>query len=205
MKNKEPIIILIIMCVFSFASNAKSITVNNLIQTKGKIVVASAGGDLPLSRNQSDVVTNQIIDESTYYSINVDESTVKQELKTIPNNSITIAAEPVKSENLSVAPIITKTNLFDVINTDLSLREVLSRWAVEAKWTHNPEHWAVDRDFPIAGTADAKFFTADFKTAVRKLLTSTDVTDRPLQPCFYSNNVLRVISKSELCNRTKSF
>jgi len=36
---------------------------------------------------------------------------------------------------------------------------------------------------------------------VRGLLSSTDLTDFPVQPCFYSNNVLRVVTRAEVCDR----
>jgi hypothetical protein len=54
----------------------------------------------------------------------------------------------------------------------------------------------------VEATADADLLGSDFKNAVRKLLSSTDLTDRPLQPCFHTNKVLRVIPKAELCDRT---
>lgn len=82
---------------------------------------------------------------------------------------------------------------------DASLRAVLARWATDAGWTFEPQHWAVDADIPLAGTAD---FTGDFKQAVRELLGATEMSDRPVQPCFYLNKVLRVVPLAQACDRS---
>lgn len=81
---------------------------------------------------------------------------------------------------------------------DGNLRNVLTRWAMQAGWTFRLEHWVPERDLPVAGAVN---FTGDFHTAVRSLLSSTDLTDFPVQPCFYSNNVLRVVTRAEVCDR----
>lgn len=81
---------------------------------------------------------------------------------------------------------------------DLTLRAVLMRWATAAGWTFQPQHWAVDVDIPLAGSAQ---FGTDFKSAVRSLLSATELAERPLQPCFYSNRVLRVVPVAQMCNR----
>jgi len=82
---------------------------------------------------------------------------------------------------------------------DHNMRRVLSRWAQQAGWTFESEHWALDVDIPLAGSA---VFTSDFRKAVRDLLASTELADRPAQPCFYSNRVLRVIPLAQHCHRT---
>ncbi|AVJ27232.1 TcpQ domain-containing protein [Achromobacter spanius] len=81
---------------------------------------------------------------------------------------------------------------------DATLRAVLARWADTAGWTFQPQHWAVDVDIPLAATAE---FSGDFKTAVRGLLGATELADRPLQPCFYGNRVLRVVPIAQSCSR----
>ncbi|WP_262393781.1 toxin co-regulated pilus biosynthesis Q family protein, partial [Bordetella pertussis] len=73
---------------------------------------------------------------------------------------------------------------------DLTLRAVLARWARAAGWTFEAEHWALDVDIPLAGKAE---LPGDFKTAVRALLAATELSERPAQPCFYANRVLRVV------------
>lgn len=83
--------------------------------------------------------------------------------------------------------------------SDDNMRRVLTRWTQGSGWTFGPEHWAVDVDIPLNGSAD---FGLDFKQAVRDLMASTELADRPLQPCFYANRVLRVIPLSQACDRT---
>lgn len=82
---------------------------------------------------------------------------------------------------------------------DKNLRMALSRWARMAGWVFEAEHWAVDADIPIVGSAR---FESEFKGAVRELVASTELADRPLQPCFYSNKVLRVVPYAQSCDRT---
>ncbi|WP_158618430.1 TcpQ domain-containing protein [Candidimonas sp. SYP-B2681] len=84
---------------------------------------------------------------------------------------------------------------------DLNLRSALTRWARSAGWTFEPEHWAVDADIPIVGSAT---FEPGFKLAVQELVASTELADRPLQPCFYSNRVLRIVPYAQQCDRTVS-
>jgi hypothetical protein len=91
---------------------------------------------------------------------------------------------------------------FQVHLSDPSLRHVLVRWAQSAGWTHGPDHWVIDRDLPVVAPAGPEVFGADFREAVRRLLATSELTDRPLQPCFYSNRVLRVISRADTCSRS---
>lgn len=88
---------------------------------------------------------------------------------------------------------------WDVLAEDLTIRGVLTRWANASNWVFTPAHWTVKSDLPITGGTS---FYGDFKSAVRSLVSSTELTDMPLQPCFYSNGVLRIVPKSELCDRT---
>jgi hypothetical protein len=82
---------------------------------------------------------------------------------------------------------------------DSTLRGVLARWAASSGWTFEPQHWAVDVDIPLAGAAQ---FPGDFKAAVRALLASTELSERPVQPCFYANRVLRVVAYTQACDRS---
>ena len=97
----------------------------------------------------------------------------------------------------SVMPAVTPS--FDVSPLDLTVRAALAKWAQVAGWTFEPEHWVPDVDIPIVGSAS---FSLPFKQAVQELVASTELADRPLQPCFYSNRVLRVVPYAQPCNRT---
>jgi len=88
---------------------------------------------------------------------------------------------------------------FDAALADVNIRRVLERWARAAGWWFQAEHWAVDVDIPLIGAAS---FGPDFRNAVRGLLASTELGERPLQPCFYANRVLRVVPLSQACDRT---
>lgn len=89
---------------------------------------------------------------------------------------------------------------FIVSPADVTIRQALARWAQVAGWTFSAEHWAVDVDIPLVGAAT---FETDFKSAVRELLAATEMGDRPLQPCFYSNRVVRVVPYAQACDRRK--
>jgi len=89
---------------------------------------------------------------------------------------------------------------FAVSHTDLHLRQALTRWAGLSGWRFEPEHWAVDIDIPLSASAK---FSEDFVSSVQALLASTELSDRPLQPCFYSNQVLRIVPVAEPCDRTR--
>ncbi len=57
----------------------------------------------------------------------------------------------------------------------------------------------MDVDIPLTATAN---FSDDFIGSVRALIEATELSDRPLQPCFYANQVLRVVPLAEACDRT---
>lgn len=89
--------------------------------------------------------------------------------------------------------------LYRAAPPDATLRAVLTRWADMAGWTFQPQHWAVDVDIPLSASAE---FSGDFKSAVRELLNATELAEKPLQPCFYGNKVLRVVPLAQSCTRT---
>lgn len=90
--------------------------------------------------------------------------------------------------------------VYSVSPTDQNFRKLLKRWASQAGFTFTDEHWTLTRDVPIIASGS---LGTDFKTAVRIALDSTELTSMPARPCFYSNGVLRVVPRAELCNRTK--
>lgn len=107
------------------------------------------------------------------------------------------AVFPVATSVVPQAPALE----FDAALSDGNMRRVLQRWARQAGWRFDAEHWTVKVDIPLTGAAS---FGADFRNAVRGLLAATELADHPLQPCFYSNHVLRVIPVSQACDRTVS-
>lgn len=82
---------------------------------------------------------------------------------------------------------------------DKTIREALAKWARSEGWTFNPlgrDYWTVPKDFDLVASDT---FTGSFKDVVRKLIASTELTDTPLQPCFYSNRAVRVVPINEEC------
>ena len=96
-------------------------------------------------------------------------------------------------------PPVASTSVYTVTPKDQHLRQALSRWASIGGWRFQPDHWVVDVDIPLTAGAE---FSDDFIDSVRALVSATELSDRPLQPCFYSNRVLRVVPVSEHCDRT---
>jgi len=114
---------------------------------------------------------------------------------------VPVVAAPLPAQSAAItATVDVPPDLaqFDVSPQDKNMRLALSRWADMAGWTFEAEHWSVDADIPIAGSAQ---FRSDFKQAVQALMASTEMADRPLQPCFYSNKVLRIVPYAQPCNR----
>lgn len=79
---------------------------------------------------------------------------------------------------------------------DHTFRQVLQRWASSASWVFNDEHWTVAVDIPISGPFS---YQGSFAEAVQQLLLSTQLGDYPLRPCFYSNQLLRVVQLRSGC------
>ena len=129
-----------------------------------------------------------------------------QDLSAAPAGKPAMSAAPLVAE--PAAPDFTASSFalrndpiahYEVSPVDQNLRVALARWAQSAGWTFDTEHWAVDADIPIVGSAS---FQPKFKLAVQELVASTELADRPLQPCFYSNKVLRIVPYAQSCDRT---
>lgn len=87
--------------------------------------------------------------------------------------------------------------VFELRLKDKTLRQALIRWAKQAKWVFDSEHWALDVDFPIKAAAR---FEGGFESAVAQLLAAAQLNAHPLQACFYSNQVLRVLAGPQACD-----
>jgi len=88
---------------------------------------------------------------------------------------------------------------FQISPADGTLRAALSRWASTAGWTFSFEHWAVEVDIPVVAAAT---FALPFEQAVQELVASTELSDQPLRPCFYTNQVLRIVPHTQPCDRS---
>ncbi len=117
----------------------------------------------------------------------------------VATRAATSAARPTPTATVEPIARVPAVLEFDAAVADKNMRRVLQRWARQAGWTFGPEHWTVDVDIPLVAAAA---FGADFRSAVRDLLAATELAERPLQPCFYSNRVLRVVPLMQACDRT---
>ncbi|CAM5404477.1 hypothetical protein SSTU70S_02824 [Stutzerimonas stutzeri] len=107
-----------------------------------------------------------------------------------------LAATPPKPK--PVAPPAPVFPTWTVSAADETYRQALRKWAKAAAWTFEPEHWAVPLDIPITAAAS---FRGDFRTAVQQFVSTTELSETPLQPCFYSNKVVRIVPYNEMCDR----
>ena len=115
---------------------------------------------------------------------------------------VELAAAPVAAPVAAVAANnpAASPKIYNVTETDGTLRSAIARWSTDSGWKFRDDYWAVDKDIPVAAAA---VFGADFRGSVIALLTTTDLTELPIKPCFYSNQVVRVVPRAERCDRTK--
>lgn len=84
--------------------------------------------------------------------------------------------------------------MWQINKSDGSLRNLFNRWGSLAGWT---SQWEVDQEIPLVATDS---FSGSFTDAVRAVLRTTEGTDLPIHPCFYTNNFLRVVPISTDCD-----
>lgn len=104
---------------------------------------------------------------------------------------------PVPALGLAAAA---KTMNFVALQSDKTVRQAIVRWSKVAGWAFEDAYWDLPRDVPVVATA---VFSSDFKESVLALLKTTEVTDLPAKPCFYTNKVVRAVGRSEKCDKTK--
>jgi hypothetical protein len=114
----------------------------------------------------------------------------------VPPTVIPTAVE-VKAK-ASDAPVYVEPQKWVVSPSDGTIRETLAKWAAIAGYTFDLEHWTVPYDLPVTGS-DTMY--GDFRTVVRRLIATSELTDSPLQPCFYANHLVRVVPINQVCNR----
>lgn len=108
-----------------------------------------------------------------------------------PDTDLDVLAEPaVASFDLSSMP-------FRAEPSDRTLRHTLKRWAQREGWEFQDQHWELEIDLPVVSAAT---FSGPFNQAVEQLMRSTALGSRPLQACFYSNKVMRVIALAQSCD-----
>lgn len=118
------------------------------------------------------------------------------------------AAQPVPtftptSQPGTPPPSAVELQGWNAMKTDRTMSAVLVRWARQAGWTYSADDWVAPKDLPIV-TNSVGVFSPDFKSAVRELTSTSELTDMSIQPCFYSNKVLRIIKVSDSCFRGAS-
>lgn len=141
------------------------------VQNEGAVATASAP-------------TKEAVEASVATSSNT--ATPASDLHTVTE---TVAINPIPSE-----PI---TKVWQVQVSDGTVREALSRWALDAGWI---DHWELDVDIPITANATLAT-TSDFTEAVQLLAEAVALSEVPFRPCFYSNKVVRAMPYNAMCNR----
>lgn len=116
----------------------------------------------------------------------------------LPHTSEVITAIPVvAAPEPFTAPIpIAKT--WSVTLSDDTVRQALARWAMDAGWTMS---WEVPVDIPLTAGADLAT-TPDFHEAVAVLADAVAMGETPIRPCFYANQVVRLLPYNAVCDRT---
>jgi len=106
--------------------------------------------------------------------------------------------EPAATAATAAPVAISSLQTWTISPADGNFRQLTETWASRAGWTAAP--WELEKDVPIVG---GDVFSADFKAAVRRVLSSTEMTDYAIKPCFYSNNVVRVVKQTTKCDPSK--
>ncbi|MGA5726613.1 toxin co-regulated pilus biosynthesis Q family protein [Ralstonia thomasii] len=103
-----------------------------------------------------------------------------------------VAASAQPAPAPAAMPVIAP--MWQINKADGSLRNLFNRWGGLAGWT---SQWEVDQEVPLVATDS---FSGSFTDAVRAVLRTTEGTDLPIHPCFYTNNFLRVVPISTDCD-----
>ncbi|WP_206955996.1 toxin co-regulated pilus biosynthesis Q family protein [Trinickia acidisoli] len=109
----------------------------------------------------------------------------------VPSTASAPAAE-------SAEPSSDTKSVWQVELTDSTFQKLFDRWAKLADWTLV---WDVPQDIPVIGQYT---FSGKFTDAVFAVTNSTNGTDLPIHPCFYTNNVVRIVPVSVVCNPDNS-
>lgn len=77
---------------------------------------------------------------------------------------------------------------------DGNMRLKVAEWAKREGWDFS---YDVDKDVLI-NAHDS--YSGPFKEAVRRLLRSTEMSNYRIKPCFYTNNLVRVVKSTTKCD-----
>lgn len=175
----------------------KSSSASTNLSVKEQIATVYGLDELPISLITEDPTTKS---SDTVLTNNKPEPVSKNN---IAKKVVSKDKKYIKTKNL--IPALPKLSVipkeYSVSPKDINIRHALKTWSSNSEWTFSDDHWSVDVDIPIAGSAS---FGDSFQLAVRELLAATELGDRPLQPCFYSNKVLRVVPMAQRCDRTSN-
>lgn len=183
----------------AFATGAMSLAVPETAAASAVAPAASAAG--PASPSITQYVTQPVVRHATQPAAQpIVQPIAQPETMPVPLSPPSFGAPATEATAFSFdAGLGASLRSYRVSPEDGNMRLTLARWASSSGWTFEAEHWAVDVDIPIVGTAE---FQLEFDAAVQQLLASTELSDRPLQPCFYANRVLRVVPYAQSCDRT---
>lgn len=117
------------------------------------------------------------------------------------SNLSNVASAPFQSDqnptHMASTSADARLKKFKAELSDKTIRQAVKRWAQQTTWHFENMHWAVNVDLPISAAAE---FTDDFVTSVQQLLVTTEMTDKPVQPCFYTNHVVRIVPIAQVCD-----
>lgn len=109
------------------------------------------------------------------------------------------AVEPMAAASaLPSSPPAPLAKTWSVALSDMTVRQALARWADDAGWTMV---WEVPVDIPLTAGADLAT-THDFREAVSVLAEAVAMGETPIRPCYYANQVVRLLPYNAVCDRT---
>jgi hypothetical protein len=110
-------------------------------------------------------------------------------------NNLPVDITPLSTSSDPLSPTAVAEKNWDITPGDSNMRVLIARWATSIKWN---AVWDVDNDITLESSNMS--IPGDFRKAVRYVLSSTEMGDLSLKPCFYINNVVRVVRRTAKCD-----
>lgn len=110
------------------------------------------------------------------------------------NKTADVARNAAAQTGLAQGSGLVIAPLWEASPTDETFQQLFARWGTQAGWR---TFWELGQDIPIVASSS---FPGTFTDAVQAVLDTTLSTDLPAHPCFYTNNVLRVLPTSTDCS-----